>query len=745
MGALGLIRYRTNDELAEHQRAQLAPVASSYELSTPVGSLSGHIEKFWQAAMIAKRPIELQMLRNLRARNGLYEPDELAIIRDQGGSEIFMMLTSAKCRGAESWLREILLPDVGRPWALDPTPMPDLPPPVRDAIIYSVTEAALAAGWEIEDQRVDEHLTKLKYLAFKRMRDLSRSIADRHELRIEDQFAEGGWEQALSDCIWDLVTFPAAIMKGPFLRSVKQRQWVPGPNGQWFPKVTTGLAVQYERRPGLDIFPAPKSRGMQHGNLIDRYFFTREDIQGLRGVPGYAEDAIDQVLEAYGTKGYRSRALSDTERAYLEARQHEQYDPEGDIETLNFWGSVSGRMLLEWGFTYGVDLELIGLKKAPDPYREYQIEAWKVGRFVIKAQINPDPLGQRPYDKASFEEQPGAFWGKGIPEIMGDTQRMCNAAARAIANNAAIASGPQVEQNVDRLAAGERITKPYPWKVYQTTTDMTGNNQPAVRFHDPQMHVAELLQIFNHFDNQGDNITGFPKYSYGDGRVGGAGRTSSGLAQLLGNVGKGVRRVVSCVDRGIIRSKVSRTYDFNMEWDPDPSIKFDLRAVAKGAAAVLAKQETAVRQRELLAATMNPLDAQIIGMKGRAEMLRPALENADFDASKILPDDLELQLIQAASPPPAQLLGKTTTNSPSEGAAPGMDANGGTPEATETTDAAGNRPNGLDQREATQGYRHGGPVRARPALAAPPRRKRYHMVDDGRGGVIAEEMLDAGV
>lgn len=709
MGALGLIRVYNNDELKARERAQLAP-ASNYQELAPVTQLSGHIDKFWQSAQIAKQPIERQMLKNLRARNGVYEADELALIREQGGSEIFMMLTSAKCRGAEAWLREILQPDTGRPWGLDPTPMPDLPPPVRDAIVAQITRVAMMAGWEVDDQRVDLMLTKLKYLAMKRMKELSRQIADRHELKIEDQFAEGGWEQAMSDCIWDLVTMPAAIMKGPFLRRVPKRQWEPGPNGQWFAKVSRVLSVQYERRSGLDIFPAAKSRGMQHGNLIDRYFYTREDLAAMRGVPGYADDALDQVLDTYGRKGYRSRLMNDTERAYLESRQNEQFDPEGDIEALNFWGSVSGRMLMEWGFTYGVALEKIGVQGRIDPHREYQIEAWKIGRFTIKAQVNPDPMGERPYDKMSFEEMPGAFWGKGIPEIMADCQRMCNAAARNISNNAAIASGPQVEINIDRLAAGEKVTKPFPWKVYQTSTDMTGNNQPAVRFFQPQMNVNELLAIYNHFDQVGDNVTGFPKYAYGDSKVGGAGRTSSGLAQLMGNVGKGVRRVVSTVDRAMVRPKVSRTYDFNMEYDPDPTIKFDLRAAARGAAAILIKAETAMRQKEMLTATANPLDAQIIGMRGRAEMLRPALKNADFDPEKILPDDLELQLITAASPQPHELLGSKGPNAP---ATPGMGGTGGTPEGDTNLDAGGQPVNGTQQRDAHASFRDGGVVRYR--------------------------------
>jgi hypothetical protein len=192
--------------------------------------------------------------------------------------------------------------------------------------------------------------------------------------------------------------------------------------------------------------------------------------------------------------------------------------------------------------------------------------------------------------------------------------------------------------------------------------------------------------------------------------VGGAGRTSSGLAQLMGNVGKGVRRVVSAVDRGHIRPHITRVYNYNMQYDPDPSIKMDLVAVAKGTAALLSKDMARMRQTEMLQSTLNPLDAQIIGIEGRTEMLRTALKTADFDAEKIVPDGLDLQLAKAMMPQPHELLGKTGPNA--SGPPAGMGPGGGTPEAPATTDVAGQPAQGTEARSAmVPGYADGGAVR----------------------------------
>lgn len=704
MGALA-VRVITNTSI-QRGREQARQAAEARQTEPPLTGLAAYIERFWQAAQTAKRPVEIIMLRNLRQRLGVYDAYELAQIREQGGSEIYMMLTQGKCRGAESWLREILCNEIDRPWGLSPTPMPDLPPQVKQAVIAAVSQQAIAAGWDVNDARVDELLLAVKAAAAKRIKELAAQLAERHELVIADQFAEGGWEQALSDFIYNLVTYPAAFLKGPIKRMARARQWQQGPDGQWVPQVSEIIRPEWECRSPFDLFPAPAMTTLQRGNLVDRYRFQREDLQQMKGVEGYFDDAIDAVIEQYGQRGYSSRQLNDLERATLELRHYEQQDPEGNIEALNFWGSASGHMMLDWGYESGVDVE-DGINERIDARREYQIEAWRIGRWTIKAQINPDPLRRKPYSKASFEEVAGAFWGQGLPEIIRDCQGMCNGAARALANNAAVASGPMVEISVDRLADGEIVTKPYPWKTHQTISDYTGNNQPAVRFWQANMNVQELLTIYTAFERIADNVSGFPAYSYGDAKVGGAGRTSSGLAQMMGNVGRGVRRVISAIDRNVVKPMVEAAYDFNMEWHPDATIKGDLRAVAKGSAAVLIKAEVALRQREMLAATLNPLDAQIIGPDGRAVMLRSALKAADFEVEDILPDALQLQL-RTAGIDPATLLGKTGPNAPST---PGMGGGGGTPEAPENVDLAGQRPNGVQQREQNQGYQDGGVVR----------------------------------
>jgi len=106
-----------------------------------IQGLAAHARKRWDSARDAKRTIEERMLQCLRQRNGEYDPDKLADIKRQGGSEIYIQLTSVKCRAATSWLRDTLLgTGTDKPWSLEATPEPTLPPELIQELMASMQQ-----------------------------------------------------------------------------------------------------------------------------------------------------------------------------------------------------------------------------------------------------------------------------------------------------------------------------------------------------------------------------------------------------------------------------------------------------------------------------------------------------------------------------------------------------------------------------------------------------------------------------
>lgn len=626
----GLILVKSNTDL-ENERKAAAQESQNQPFIT---GLAGQIKSNWESARFSRNTIEERMIDALRRRNGEYSPDKLAQIVAQGGSTIYMMLTSIKCRAAEAWIKDVLFPAGDKPWECEPTPIPDLDPDTKAAIgEYVQLEAQ---QWMMEAQQLlppealQERAEQLSDQLQQRMEEKADEIAERMELKIEDQTIEGGWEQAMKEVIKDVVTYPAGCIKGPLVRRRKSLKWEQDEqSGSWKPVKGEEFRLEYKRVAPFDLYPSPSSTSVNDGFLFERHRLRRKDLVAMKGVPGYSDAAIDLVLNEYGIGGLRQWLWRDQERAWLEKRPNEWLSSGDTIDALEFWGSVSGQLLVDWG----MDRE-----KVPDLNAEYEINAWLIGNYIIRAVMNEDPLGNRPYDLASFEEIPGAFWGLGVPEIMKDLQDLCNAAARSLVNNMAIGSGPQVEVHTDRLPVGEDISAIRPWKIWQTLSDPHGTNNPAVRFHNPGAHAKELMDVYNHFSNLADEYTGIPKYAYGEGGGGsGAAGTASGLSMLMSAAARGIKQVISNLDRPI-EGTITRTFIWNMINDEDQSIKGDLKIQAKGSTSLVAKEQQMIRRNEFLAQTNNPVDMQIMGIEGRAELLRESVKSFDITVDNVVPD-----------------------------------------------------------------------------------------------------------
>ena len=686
-----LVVFKNNAALAEEEALRAPnPLAA---VPRYIDRLSEYIDRCWSDAKTAKQNVELQMLQNQRQRNGEYEPEKLAAIREMGGSEVYMLLTATKCRACEAHINDMLSPTGETPFSISPTPLPDLPPDLAEQIksetmavfqevVNQIRQLGLAASMAEIAAEVRKYTETRRDEVLAEVREEAETRARRMMQKITDQVLEGGWYPAFGEVVSDMITFPAGILKGPVIRKRKKHRWQMSKiNGKWEVVAADELTPEYVRVSPFDLYPAPDSTGPDDGYLIERHKLSRSELNAMIGVPGYNDEYIRKALADY-RRGLHSPLAVDLVRAETEFSDATQaiYKSE-KIEALEFWGSVPGELLLDWGYEGEVD-----------PTAEYEINAWKVGQYVIRAIMNPDKLGRKPYGVDSFERIPGSFWGKGIPQLMSDVQDVCNAVARAIVNNAAMASGPQVEYDADRME-GE-TDELHPWKMWPSSNRQMQEG-PAVRFYQPEIVVEQLLRVFEFFASQAEDSTGVPRWAYGNTNLGGAGSTSSGLSMLMNSASKGFKEFVAHIDR-VTSGAIERLYDYDMMYDPDEGIKGDCRVFARGTSALLAKEAQLVRLRELLATTNNPTDLQIIGLDGRTSLLREALKQMDMPTKDILPDDMKLkQIIQKVEAQQAammqaqqqQMLAKAGGASPAGGSQPGSQV---VPSpASQTLDVAG--------------------------------------------------------
>jgi len=626
-----MLRVVSNDELVKAEKEQLHREMEDRQQSELVLGLVAYVKSCWNPARIAKKPIENIMLRALRQRNGQYEADKLQQIKGQGGSQVYMMITEVKCRGAESWLRDILLDTGTPPWDLTPTPIPDLAPDqleeLKNLFAQKVIKDMQAKGVAptVEEMAELEEVVSQDF-RFAVLQE-AQNRADKMKLKINDQFAQGGWADAFNEFITDMVTYPSAFVKGPVVRRQRILGYSKGEDGSTIVEGTERLGPEYERVNPFNVYPEPGITHINEGYIFEHHPMSRSQLADLIGVPGYDDEAIREVLKIGNGQSW----INEDTKLQEEEQERKYYSYESPTETfdaLEFWGKVSGKMLQDWGLSE---------EEVPDAAKEYDANVWVVGNYVVKAILNYDPLGEKPYVKTSFIKAPGAFWGKGIPEIIEDLQNVCNAAARSLVNNMGLASGPQVEVNLERIPPNEDITQLHPWKIWQVTNDPLGSSAPAVRFSQPDSRANELMGVYDRFSKLADDHSGVPSYVTGDLNVSGAGRTASGLSMLMGSAGKGIRQIVMYIDNDIVRPIVQRQFIYNMRYDEDESIKGDVEVLARGAINLATKETLNVRRVEFLNATANPIDIEIVGQDGRAALLREVAKGLQMPVDDIIP------------------------------------------------------------------------------------------------------------
>lgn len=644
-----------------------------------VKGLAAYISTRWADAKEAKIPFEMAMIASRDQRRGTYSPKKLAEIRSVQQPEIFMNITDTKCRNAIAQIKDIIIQPGQRIFSVDPTAIPELPTDVQAKIEEGVVKRFLdlavsqarQTGQQIPSDQLrvmmldqaDEVKKNVHQAVVQKAKELSEIIAD----QIDDHFTEGGFYKALEQAIDDIVCLKAGIIKGPIFRIERIRKNVRNPeSGRIIKTVEERVVPQYDRRSPFCAFPSPRSTGINAGYFFDVISIRPRQLADLKKETeyGYSASEIDLVLEEFHAGSLQDSwlGLSDDARRGIGEEDPDHPDSRAEnIYCLEFWDEIPGQLLLDWG---------MNVAEIPDVNTEYPVCVWQIGTHVIKAMLNFDLLGRKPYSKTSFETDNDSFWGWDVPDKIEDCQQVCNACARAVLSNVGMAALPQVGLNVDRLEPGaSRAT--WPGRVWPMTEEQMGSSVPPVAWYQPPMVTQQLIAVYATFSKIADEHSGVPAFTHGDSQVGGAGNTSSGLAQLRAMSAQGLRAVIRNIDLDMIVTCLERHYDYLLDNTEVYGLLGDYNLSARGTSSLLAKDQETQRQMEYTNYTANPMDAGLIGMGNRRKML--------FKVAKNLGIELDESILP--TPIPSAPPGTTPEQSPV------------------TLDAVGNPAQGVDNRQ----------------------------------------------
>lgn len=580
-----------------------------------------------------------RLLSAMRTFKGQYDAVKLAEIDKFGGSRVYARLIAMKCRGATSLLRDVYLsPD--RAWGIAPPDDPEIPPAIKQSIMQLIqTEVGTMAqaGAQVTPDQMRDRTVQLIEAARDAAKRKAQDQANIAEDKIDEILKEGGFYKAVAEFLVDLPIFPFACVKGPIVRILPDVKWQNGKAATvQIPKLC------WQRVSPFDVWFTPGVADIEDAAVIERSRLTRAELNDCLDLPGFNKDAITNVLRDYGTGGLNMDwDTADAERAVMESRENPHYNRSLMLSMLTYTGNVQGHLLQGWG---------LPPHQIPDLDRDYYVEAQLIGQYVIKVQMSPSPRRRHPYYITSFEKVPGTPVGNGLPDILADIQDVSNATLRSLVNNLSISSGPQVVVLEDRLSPGEDGDDLYPWKRWHMTSDPLGQASAVapVTFFQPNSNAQELLTVYQAFSQMADDLSAIPKYLAGSG-AGGAGRTASGLAMLMGNASKVLQTVAANIDRDIYDPLLGNLFDLIMLTDTSGLLTGEEKVQVQGVNVALQKETERSRQLEFLQITSNPIDMQIIGPRGRANVLRAISTTIGLPGEDIVPSDDALQAQQKAA------------------------------------------------------------------------------------------------
>lgn len=593
------------------------------------------VRRWWDATqwmrsdVIAGYPIEETLFMCDRQRRGVYDPQDIALL---GGIDIFIPLTDMKCMAAEAWLRDMLGNVIEMPWVVEPTPIPDLPARLKQKILRDLKleivnaatqgnalAAAQAMGQmpgQAQDvlfgQMISQFPGDLEKTA-RELKEAQRKIAFSEATRaskgmerlMRDQCVEMDFIQTMYQLFYDLVTFPAAILKGPILTNKPRIYW----------KGNQRVVEMRDRLSGyrvapFDFRPSPDASSTQNGTyVIEKTRMTRRALSWAMDKKYWIHSQIERVLEEYRTQN-RNWLIDNSQNPETQPNFTIWREDE-TIESLEHHGIVSGR-----------ELRPYGIMADDDTYYETKVVVSGYRTLFVKVSAEPY-VTTRPYHNASYERHGERFWNTCPVIKMRDVQRSINAATRAQIRNMAFSSGPQVEIDVSRVksyvANIEDLLDISPYRARLVDQDMVNGGRAAYQFTNVPEIISKLVPVLNYYWKVADDVSNIPNYAQGDTGLSGAGRTFRGFSAVFAQALKVFKMPVQNLDVGVFVPFAQALYDYNMTYSEDDSIKGDANVRALGSTGLVERELQQQRALEAMqvVSQMSPAVAEIAPDKAR--------------------------------------------------------------------------------------------------------------------------------
>ena len=493
-----------------------------------------------------------------------------------------MNITSPIVRGVVGLLRDVFSNSIDNPFVIKSTPIAELNDNAKelasDMLQRSLEEIGFIQGGMTTEQAAEIGEELREALELESQETAERTAAAMNVL-IQDNLRDADWVKEFGDFLYNFVVFPAAFMKAPCVKVTKQKDWE-GNKMVIRDKIVRGV----ENISPFDIYPAPHAKTLDTAEfVIERRKMSKSELIDLYSVPGFHSDGIKEVYTEYPggyIEPYEDGEHGEEVTDDVDVGVGEHDSAQGFYDTIGFYGSIRGDILETFGMKVG------------DVNRTYEAEIWMVNDIIIKANLNPDPLGRRPFFAASFEPIPGKIWGESPVSRLKGVHDVCAATIRALVRNMDYASGIQGEVDPERLVDSSddpRLVQPN--QIRLVDNDPKYGGQPTYRYYTIPDISQNLMTTFERFQQQGYEIIGIPRVAFGSSQnLGTVGRTSGGVAMVLNQASKSVKFALRIVEENIIEPVIQSFIDYHLMFSSNPAIQGDIRVYARGVSGIVEKE-----------------------------------------------------------------------------------------------------------------------------------------------------------
>jgi hypothetical protein len=400
---------------------------------------------------------------------------------------------------------------------------------------------------------------------------------------ISDWHSECGYNGEVRRVIESAARIGVGILKGPHPTKHRSRKTIQK-DGAWGVEVEIKTSPASSYISAWNFYPDYPACGndIQRGSFVfERDDITRKALSDLRGGElGYIDEMINMCLE--------EGPSPDTNEG-----KTKEYAP-SETDMFEIW--------YYYGFVSKDDMEAAGCECS----NEYEpCIVTMVNNRVIKITLSVLDTGEFPFDVMVWQDRLDHWAGIGVAEQISTCQISLKGAVRALQDNMALSSGPQVIVDSSKIEPADGKWVITPRKLWRKRVDSDGIDDVSKAFTIVSIETrqVELLNIINYWTKTAEEVTGLPMLLQG--QVGGAPETLGGQ-QIVNNNGSTVlRRIVRTFDDRVTEPHLGRYYEYLLLHGPEYA-KGDFIVRTRGSSALIERETKKQEIMQLLGASLNP-------------------------------------------------------------------------------------------------------------------------------------------